>query len=421
MDLTEPRTQELKSSEDHTMFYAAEHAGIGTAVLTATDDVFHVERCSAAMECALGTMTRGAGSSPAPHERLKHLVAGLTFREDRDGRAVCRTSLPGGLLFTSVRANTPTGTQYTCFMTPSDSRMRHAESIARLAAGMAHEINNPLAYLLLNLGVLRRELKAALGEAERTRADGMMRAMREGADRIAAIVRDLRVVAPGHDRTQSAVRVTRAMEYAESVHLARIETQGVLVSAPLTNDAEIWGSEAAVCQVFSVLLGAAISATPKADDGHTRTVHITVTEDNDNVCIEVADHGPPLDPRTVSRLFEPFFPRHDHHEDTGLGLFTARTLAEQMSGSLTACSNSDRGTVMRLLLPSARAMRRAAGPGEGPLPQATASTSAARFKATTDVMDADGPVGESGEHLTDRGRQHLVPADDRNKTRRGDA
>ncbi len=234
-----------------------------------------------------------------------------------------------------------------------------------MAAGIAHEINNPLAYAMTNGELLQRtmdrvktELAGATpesGYAVATRALGMLRereqsleTMREGLARVRTIVRDLSTFTRD-DKTPQFVDVRAVLESTVRLSHGELEHR-VRVVRDYDSVPHVVGHAARLGQVF---LNLVINAAQAVDDGGT--IEIRAESSDDTVMVDVKDDGPGIDAALRERIFQPFFTTKPAGKGTGLGLYISRTLVTEMGGTIMALPSTPHGTIMRVTLPRARA------------------------------------------------------------------
>jgi PAS domain S-box-containing protein len=222
-------------------------------------------------------------------------------------------------------------------------------SVGMLAAGVAHEVNNPLAYVLNNIEIAKREI-AREGESMRTSREALGVAL-EGVDRIRTIVRALlelsRVdnAAIGPVDVRSIVESTVALAAHEIAERAELETHYVPV--PLAR-----GSAPRLGQVLLNLLTNALEAMP-AGARETNRLRVSVRSSGaGDVVVEVADNGVGIAPEHAARIFDPFFTTKTDGRGTGLGLAITQRLVAELGGDLSFESLPNRGTTFRLTLRS---------------------------------------------------------------------
>jgi PAS domain S-box-containing protein len=231
-------------------------------------------------------------------------------------------------------------------------------SVGTLGAGVAHEINNPLAYMLVNLHLIREgldRLEHVVPAAPVASLQQLVRETTEGAERIATIVRDLKVFARGEQEQRlMPVDVRRAVELACKMadnvvrHRARLVTEFEPV-------APVEASESRLCQVFLNLLLNAAQAIP--EDGPQANEHeirvVIRAEERGRVVVEVRDTGMGMAPEVLGRIFDPFFTTKPVGVGTGLGLSICHGIIESMGGSIQAESEPGRGSTFRVVLRAA--------------------------------------------------------------------
>jgi PAS domain S-box-containing protein len=238
-------------------------------------------------------------------------------------------------------------------------------SLGTLAAGVAHEINNPLAFVVGNLQFLQEELPAAADPQRRGAVEKALRDAREGAERIRAIVRDLATFSRGDEPEEvRPVDVNRALEFA----LKMAERQ-ITARARLTRRLEelppVLGAESRLSQVFLNLLVNAAQSIPEGDAGrHEVRVSTAWDPHRGRVTVEVADSGRGIAPEDQARIFDPFFTTKPMGQGTGLGLSISHSIVTSLGGEIAVQSAPGQGTTMRVLLPAAE--RAAGGPEPGP-------------------------------------------------------
>jgi PAS domain S-box-containing protein len=227
-------------------------------------------------------------------------------------------------------------------------------SVGTLAAGVAHEINNPLGYVLGNLtalmngltaDVLAPDLKQALGDAV------------HGAKRVRDIVQDLQTFSRGDPGKKSRpVDVLRVMDvsirmaHSAVKHRARLERDYREVPA-------VEGSESRLGQVFLNLIVNAAQAMPERplDDNE---IKVHVTTDGDQVVVEVRDNGVGMTEEVRRRIFDPFYTTKPIGEGTGLGLAICHSIVTSLNGSIEVRSEPGLGTTFRVRLPASHAKPR---------------------------------------------------------------
>ncbi|HTJ43646.1 MAG TPA: PAS domain S-box protein [Kofleriaceae bacterium] len=224
-------------------------------------------------------------------------------------------------------------------------------SVGTLAGGVAHEINNPLSYVIGNLTLLDEALRAAgNGELGQLATEAL-----DGLDRIRRIVRDLKTFSRADDDVRGPLRVPRVIDLAVAVASNEIRHRARLVRE-LDDVPPVIGNEARLGQVLVNLLMNAAQAIPEGDADH-HEIKIVCRASGDRVVIEVHDTGSGIDDSIRARIFEPFFTTKPVGTGTGLGLAASHGIVTAMGGEISALPGAGRGSIFRVSLPAAPAAR----------------------------------------------------------------
>jgi len=221
-------------------------------------------------------------------------------------------------------------------------------SIGMLAAGVAHEVNNPLAYVLNNVEMAMRAL-TPLGESTRASREALGVAL-EGVDHIRTIVRDLLVLSRVDDHAVGPVDVQSVVESTLALAANKISERAELRCeyhpVPLAR-----GTAARLGQVLLNLVANAIEAMPESSRA-TNELRVVVQECSGRAVVEVSDNGVGILPEHAARVFDPFFTTKAFGAGTGLGLAISQRLVTEIGGELTFESTPQRGSTFRVALPA---------------------------------------------------------------------
>ncbi|MEM1029619.1 MAG: ATP-binding protein [Myxococcota bacterium] len=242
-----------------------------------------------------------------------------------------------------------------------EAQLRMADrmaSVGSLAAGVAHEVNNPLTYVMTNLSFAVDAARAVRGGGAVDELDDAIEALveaQDGADRVQRIVRDLQSFS--RDSAPECARVDMRAVLASAVKMAGHEVKH---RASIVEDHEakalpsVWGDEPKLAQIFLNLVVNAAQAIPTgARQDHQITIRTRSvgTPAAPWVVVEVEDTGCGIDDAVLDRIFDPFFTTKGVGEGTGLGLAIAHELVTSMKGRLSLRNNEHRGATARVELP----------------------------------------------------------------------
>ena len=257
----------------------------------------------------------------------------------------------------------------------------HAEKLAtvgQLAAGMAHEINNPVCYVQSNLGSLREYLNKLFGLIESL--EGVMHDERMSLEQRVALIEEhkrrceytlvatdlpllLQECLEGVERIRNIVQNLRdfsRIDTAEGfrlfdIHRAIDTTLGIVRtlaggSTRFSTDYETLPLiECNPTELNQVLMNILVNATQAVDrDG---VIEIRTGQERERVWIEVRDNGCGIDELGMRRIFEPFYTTKEVGKGTGLGLSISHGIVKKHGGEITVRSRPGQGTVFRILLP----------------------------------------------------------------------
>jgi signal transduction histidine kinase len=230
-------------------------------------------------------------------------------------------------------------------------------SMGTLAAGVAHEINNPLASVMANLELAVQsvgDLTAKLGSSPEL--DGIeeeLQDAREGAERIRNIIRDLKIFSRSGEDRKGLVDVQRILESTTRMAWNEIRHRGRLIKnyspAPLVE-----ASEAQLGQLFLNLVVNAAQAIPEGDAEHNEVRVSLTTDENGRALVEIGDTGTGMPREVQEQLFRPFFTTKPIGVGTGLGLSICHQIVDALNGHMEFDSELGRGTAFRVFLPPAR-------------------------------------------------------------------
>jgi signal transduction histidine kinase/ActR/RegA family two-component response regulator len=262
----------------------------------------------------------------------------------------------------------------------SSKRWSSAErmaSLGRLAAGVAHEINNPLAYVLGSIELLERglaEIGALHPEAARTGdiifdAQSALSNAKDGVERIRSIVKDLTTFSRAVPDTRRPIDVEAVLESTLNLTWNELRHR-VRVVKTFTGVPELLGDEGRLAQVFVNLILNASQAIP---DGRQGVVRISTAIEGGRVSVCIEDDGIGIAPEDLPYVFEPFFTpqagsswgRGPHQQreasaGAGLGLAICRNIVTALGGTITVSSEPDAGTRFTVTLQAAGAIEASA-------------------------------------------------------------
>ena len=258
-------------------------------------------------------------------------------------------------------------------------------SLGMLSAGVAHEINNPLAYVSNNLAVLERDVRfllmllaiyekadASLAATEpelvrqasrlasefdlRYVKDNMgkiLRSTRQGVKRVADIVQNLRGFARLDQAAVDQADIHEALRTAVEMLRGRLDRRHIAVEEQFGALPLVAGSPAQLNQVFLNLLVNAMHAIESTHRQDGR-ISITTAACNAEIVVEVADNGCGIADDVLPQVFDPFFTTKDVGDGTGLGLSITHSIVQDHGGRLEVESDNGVGTRFRVFLPVVR-------------------------------------------------------------------
>lgn len=233
-------------------------------------------------------------------------------------------------------------------------------SLGRIAAGVAHEVSNPLTYVYGNIELAletldaldARDPSATQNLPELAELRTLLSEAREGGDRIRAIIEDIGLLARS-DAGGNASRIDLRDVIRSVVRmLGNALRRTAKVELEVAPVALVMGSVPRMIQVLTNLLVNALHAFPSRPIDVNQVV-IRLFQRDAEVILEVNDNGTGIAPDVRARIFEPFFTTKDVGQGMGLGLSMSLGIVAAVGGRFEVDTEVGRGTTMRIILPSA--------------------------------------------------------------------
>jgi PAS domain S-box-containing protein len=224
------------------------------------------------------------------------------------------------------------------------TQLAHADRLAALgtmAAGVAHEINNPLSFI----GLATEMLGRSTGPVDPT----LVGELKRGVDRIAGIVRELRFFGRDDDEAAGLVDLRAVIDAAERLVAHEIRPRGTLIK-DVPELPAVQGVGRRFEQVFVNLL---LNAAHSLDEGARGRIFVRARVTDTSVVVTVEDNGRGISEENLALVFDPFFTTRAAGGGTGLGLSISRDIVVRAGGELSARSAVGQGTTMELTLPRA--------------------------------------------------------------------
>jgi len=250
------------------------------------------------------------------------------------------------------------------FADPMATELRRAEtermaSLGTIAAGVAHEINNPLSYVLGSLDLGLRELHGLQlllqghPNEELEHISGAVAALdsaREGAERVRNIVRDLMDFSRATPRDGDAADVEAVLDATIRVAWNEVRHRARLIKR-YAGISRVIGDEARLGQVFLNLIMNAAQAIE--GDPAVNEIVVSTSAERGRALIEVSDTGAGICEQDLAHIFDPFFTTKEAGTGTGLGLAICRGILTSLGGEISVSSEPGRGSTFRVVLPFA--------------------------------------------------------------------
>ncbi|HEX3903744.1 MAG TPA: response regulator [Polyangia bacterium] len=234
-------------------------------------------------------------------------------------------------------------------------------ALGRLAASVGHEINNPLAYVSMNVDLAASELERIAGAASWGPASDeglvslpeLFRECRVGLDRIRDVVRDLQRLSRRSEIRRETFSLNDLLD--ESLAMARNQVEHrARVKKLYAEIPQVVGDRSALGQVLLNLILNAAQALPEGHaEGNEVTLRTVAHVGEGQVTVEVADTGAGIPAHVLPHIFDPFYTTKPIGEGTGLGLAVSCRIVADHGGRIDVDSEVGRGSVFRVSLPVA--------------------------------------------------------------------
>jgi PAS domain S-box-containing protein len=247
-------------------------------------------------------------------------------------------------------------------------RAQRMESIGTLAGGIAHDLNNVLAPILMSLELLKEK------PTEEEKLE-LLATLKTSAQRGADLVRQVLTFARGIEGQRVSVNLSQLMR--EIQHIIR-DTFPKSVELRLVPPESIWNVTGDPTQLHQVFLNLCVNARDAMSSGGQLTISMenTVLDEiyvgmnpgstvGAYVCVKVADNGAGIPAEIRERIFEPFFTTKELGKGTGLGLSTSLAIVKSHGGFINLYSEAGRGTIFKIYLPANTTMTEAEAASDG--------------------------------------------------------
>jgi two-component system cell cycle sensor histidine kinase/response regulator CckA len=298
--------------------------------------------------------------NPEVLENNRRVLAGETFRTVADlGKVVLETWLspmrgPSGEIGGVIGVSTDVTDRRR--MERQVDRAERLAALGRLAASVAHEINNPLSYALEALRLARQMAgpeKDAGGGPGSARLDELLRDAAEGMERVRLITRDLKAFSRSDEEARSPQDLALALSTATKMVATRTSARA-RVELELGPTATVNADPPRLVQIFVNLVLNAVDALPP-DGAERNVISISTRLEGASAVVEVSDNGPGVPVDLRDRVFDPFFTTKPVGEGTGLGLFVTRNLVEALGGTIVLGESTGGGARFTIRLPTVAA------------------------------------------------------------------
>ena len=229
-------------------------------------------------------------------------------------------------------------------------QVQKMSSLGEMAAGVAHEINNPLAIILAKLELIRQSLNGKIPAGDPSFAT--IGRVEETANRIAKIVRSLRSFSRdvSHDPTE-AVTIDKVIEDTLELCQQRFKDAGIELKVRIEPGLVVNGRPVELSQVLLNLLNNAFDAIRGQKNSWIEIRVAQIQNERKEVQIIVEDSGPGIPEPIADKIFQPFFTTKDIGKGTGLGLSVSKGIIESQGGKLTLIGGTGH-TTLEILLPT---------------------------------------------------------------------
>jgi signal transduction histidine kinase len=266
--------------------------------------------------------------------------------EVRQEQVLARTTVPGGDALLVILRDVGSSLRGQLSLLEAD----RLSLVGAVAAGFAHETNNPLTSVLLNLRSLRKQVTANMPAPADAAALRCLDDLATGSERIASNVRALQTLA-----TRGAVR---------SIDVAAVVSAVLRLAAPTLEPrahvirqmfptAPVIGEESRVAQGVLAMLLFSCSGFDTETTAISSRIVVAVEERGGSVVIEVSDNGRELGADEIDRAFDPFFRSSARGAGVGVGLSVARSVATALNGEVALAPRPGGGAVITMQLPRA--------------------------------------------------------------------
>ncbi len=221
-------------------------------------------------------------------------------------------------------------------------------ALGTMAAGLLHEIGNPLNFMGTALQLAARDPTI---QADPDTAD-TLKDIHAGYERIHRVVTDLRgFTAPHRPEHPRPFHIESAIDHA--LRFTAHVQKGITITKNIDADGEVYGSQSTIAQVLVNLIVNAVAAVTSVEEQRKPEITITTVAEGGEIIVSVRDNGTGIDPKIQTQIFDPFFSTKDVGEGMGLGLAVSHRIIANHGGSLSVKSSLGEWTEFRFNLPIA--------------------------------------------------------------------